>query len=398
MNAAKMEGVPNPTEELGKIEFGPRDLEFVHLNDINEIEQVRKVYSDEGIEDLVSAILRGNVDEFGDIKDYDELSTRLNLNNPLIVARLDPQALENYLKDHADYYGYNPDEQSERHDITVSNGSESTLVLIAGHRRKRAISRISERYGLPLEDVVISAAVHDNITFDGAISLQLRENVYERPSPQEEAKAIELYYRHECLRHPDEPITVRRIAHQLGFSESKVSSALAFASLPRSIQDFTSHNILSYSVVCKLKPLHDSYGLLYERKIDAGQQPDELKEDWCENMTYIFANRLASSRLAPGSEKMDDAIRAMTGSIRGEAAYHNGELFVVEDYRDTSEALRKRSERTLAARALGILQYQLKVGAIEELDDDMAEQLRAILDRHDRTEPEEPPQPTLMAV
>src|SRR5690606_20343415 len=98
---------------------------------------------------------------------------------------------ERYIKQHADYYKIPSNERVDVQDLTPLN-DDTALILIAGHRRRRAIGRLLEEHNINPALASIAMNVRDEIDFGQAVGLQLRENVYDRTSPQDEARAIDL--------------------------------------------------------------------------------------------------------------------------------------------------------------------------------------------------------------
>lgn len=305
----------------GAVYFGPRTLGVVRLSDINELQQVRTSYNPEGIAELADSMIVDPEVEHDPQAIADEA---FNLSNPVIVAYFpkDSQSeLQSFLEDHASMYSQDTQHASQL--VAAEDGS--TTLLIGGHRRKRALYQLAERCGIQPSRMEVAANVHENISFAEALRLQLSENVHERPPVQDEARAIERFYQDVVRQHGTEP-SIKQFAVQLGFSETKVRDALAFARLPSELQELTEKGLLSYSLVRRFKPLQDVYANLYTVKHgDSAIQDGATREEYIRDSLMVDAARLIKNRL-DGNE-----VRA--------AAYIDGLVKSVKDMIGTPEPL-----------------------------------------------------------
>ncbi len=344
------------------VEFGPQFLELVPLTELRELQQVREEYDPAGIEELATSLEHPESIFYEDMSNT-ELTKQFDLKHPLVVARLDQQSYRNFVKEHAEYYGIEPvaleDEPAE---------GEVALLLIAGHRRKRAVALKSLQRNIPLDEVGIVAHVYDNIDFDEALSHQLRENIHTRTSPQEEARAIERYFRHEKRRSAGKSVTIASIARSLGFGTQKVSDALAFASLPVKIQSYvdSKDKQLAYGVVRSLKPLYDAYGELHDLLNQSGDHP-QLKEDYCCDELIIMANKLAGRNFEENSVKAQTIIKNTLEEIRAKIDPRAVPLFEMQA--ESARDRRNRSYGNLGKKAVSALRHIESHDALQYLSD-----------------------------
>jgi hypothetical protein len=346
----------------GEITFGPKRLEPVPFLAINELQQVRTTYAPASIDELASSI---QTDQGGSIAS----SRTFELANPLLVGFHTQASAKKYISEHGDYYRIPKKERFDYQNLTPLN-DETAVILIAGHRRRRAIGRLLEMNNIQPAEARIQSSVHDNIEFNEAIGLQLRENVYERPLPQDEARAIDLLYRHSMMQHGTRP-SIRQLAGQIGFSETKVREALTYASLPESIQAYTEDGVLSYSVVRQLAPLYDAFTALY--KEDSAIERLHKAELSVQEFCNITLSRLLSGR---SDEKISKAIANRVKEIQGQAQYQQATLdFLIET--DDLPHRTRRTERQLGATALAVVGHQMHTGVLHSSEVERLETLLA---------------------
>ena len=315
------------------IHFGPLHVDAVPLRDITELQQVRTEYNRTALEDLADAITLPAAPE--------DTTPHFDLQNPVAVARFSSHTQRTrYVHDHADFFRLDSDQRN--HNFRHAGNT----ILVAGHRRHRAIGILAVRHELDLGDATIAASVHEDPDFGAALGAQLRENSHEKPSPQDEARAIHYYYEH-IHATEQQPPSIRRIACELGFGETKVRDALSFASLPDDVQQLTHQNILPFSTVRQFKGLHDAYTAKYQAPRDAH---DALMSDIA---------RLLKTRLAHSDTKAVKWIVTRTQEVRAETTYHQDAFFELES---SPRARRTTQASQLATEALRILAYQLKTG------------------------------------
>lgn len=351
-------------EHGGLIDFGPKRLELIPYLAVNELEQVRTSYDPAGIEELARAIQSGNG---ADILSSDAYE----LGNPLSMGRHTKESAKRYIHDHGDFYGIPTRERMDYQDLTPFD-DDTANILIAGHRRRRAIGHLLKVNNIDPGSARVASNVRDEIDFGQAIGLQLRENVYERPSPQDEARAIDLSYRYNIEKLGHAP-NVRQLAKQLGFSETKVRDALTFASLPAAIQEYTASGLLSYSVVRQLKPLYDAFLIMHK------DEAPEVRAIRAEMSVREFCDTILRRRLAGKTEeRISQAITNRTKEIQGMADYQqiSFELFIEES------RIERRVDvagRQLASTAIAVMRYRLRLG---EIKDSEIQELEMLLAAH----------------
>jgi hypothetical protein len=333
------------------IDFGPHWVDYVPYKAINELEQVRTDYDLLAIDELATAIQSG---EQGTVINSDSF----DLANPLLAGRHTKKSAKKYINDHGEYYRIASKDRVDYQNLTPYD-QDTAVILIAGHRRRRAVGRLIDLYNIQPDAARIASNIRDEIEFGQAIGLQLRENVYERPSPQDEARAIDLSYRYTTQRLGHAP-NIRKLSAQLGFKETKVRDAIAFASLPDAVQEFTRSGALSYSVVRRLKPLYDEYVIMYR---DEGL---EVPEVGAENAVVEFCQLQIKRRLEGKSEEsMIATIKNQTRNIQDTAKYKQGMMDVWLEA-PTSGRRREIAGRQLARTALGVMRYGLSTGDIKD--------------------------------
>ncbi len=334
------------SEKPSSVEFGPKYVNYVSFSDINEIEQIRKSYPTEQIEELADAI---------DMTTADNTDPEFNLLNPLLVAKLSPKNANTYLAEHANFY------KTKRTNLSdlASSGDDLYYILISGHRRKRAVSSLTRKYEIDPGLVKVSSNVYENISFEDALVLQSRENIHERVSPHEEAEHIAQYFDYFCRTRQRRP-THREIALRLGKSEHAVSSALAFKSLPESIQKYANmpKTPLSYSTLVRFKPLMEAYSKYHDAK-----KIEEEKEPYVTNQLHIMALSLWKLKLENNRKNEFEAIiRNKIESLRAQSSWDQNE-FLIEGWAPpkSEEQLYDTSKR-LGESAISALQIATRFG------------------------------------
>jgi hypothetical protein len=351
------------TESGEIIAFGPKRLEQVSYHTINELQQVRQTYDPSGIEELALSMEDGSSQGVG--------TDAFELANPLLMGRHTPISAKKYIAEHGDYYRIAKKDRTDYQDLIPSEDG-SALILIAGHRRRRAIHHLLTKNNISPINARVAGNVRDEIDFGQAIGLQLRENVYERPSPQDEARAIDLSYRYQAERLGHAP-NVRLLSKQLGFSETKVREALDFASLPLSVQEYTASGVLSYSVVRQLRPLYDAFLKHYS------QEDGVTQNVYAEASVREFCETILKQRLSGRTEeKISLTISNRTKEILGKAVYQQLEFGLLAD---DNEVLRRkdRSGRQLAVTAIGVMRHRIGLG---EIKSDELEELEMLIAAH----------------
>lgn len=323
-----------------QVHFGPRALQVVPLTAVHELQQVRTSYDPEGINELAtSMVLNPDIEQDADLVATDAF----DLNTPVMVAHFTNKlAARRYIHDYTEHYGV---DSVDLDNLTEDDGT--VKFLIAGHRRKRALYQLADRFNIDPDDITVSASVYEDPSFAEALRLQLSENVHERPPVQDEARAIERFYR-DVVKQQGTPPPIREFASQLGFGETKVRDALAFASLPGEIQGLTDRGLVSYSIVKRFKPLQDAYEKLYRKEQPAAITSEELAE-LVRDSLMTDASRLLSSRLDRSETRANTYIDNMTKAVEARLNSHTP-LF--EWASDTPKQMRDRAAQKLSRQAV----------------------------------------------
>ncbi len=353
-------------EGNGVIEFGPKQLQFVPYGSINELMQVRTRYESGPIEELAQAIWTDRGVGAVSADDFD-------LANPLLIGRHTPSSAKRYITDYSDYYHIAMAQRPDYQDLTPSSDGKANI-LIAGHRRRRAIGYLMQQHNILPETVRVASTVRDEIEFAQAIGLQLRENVYERPAPQDEARAIDLAFRYMQTKTGRIP-SLKQLSTELGFKETKVRDAVAFAALPDAIQEYTNSGALSYTVTRQLKPLYDVYVRYYQSKAfstpDAHSKAEASVREFCD----IHLQRRMQGR---SDDKLGLAITSQLKSVEDSMKYQQGS-WDFEGLEVAPEVRARQAGRQLTKTALAVMRYRLALG---EMSSDEVTELEQLIAAH----------------
>ncbi|MDO4781327.1 MAG: hypothetical protein Q4A34_03005 [Candidatus Saccharibacteria bacterium] len=368
--SGSMEGIlpgapylPAAQEPGNTIEFGPKFLASVTFNDINELPQIRRRYDDEELEELADSMC--HIDENG--------NATFDLYNPPVIAKLTAEEARQYVEGHGRLFPESGDAWQKFDSLTLAEDGYY-YVLIAGHRRKRAIHITINKHGLSSDTVSVISSIREGIPFEEALLIQFRENKGVRPDPEDVAQEIRNYHTYLTTVNPAKKPTIAYISAQTGETEHVVRSALRFTSLPECVQQLVSEDrrLLPYSVAVKLAPLADKVRELYDKSLDEGQQFAESKDEYVAHQTYAMAPHIIRYRI-DGEKRIDDYIRNM---LKDYQAKIDGVQQAFELLTEVPRALsaRKAAETGLARAATGAL----GIVAPENLPDDVIAQLKAI--------------------
>jgi len=351
------------------IEFGPKRLQLVPFASINELPQVRTTYDPSAIEELAQAIWTDRGTGAISTDDFD-------LANPLLVGRHTPTSAKRYIHDHGEYHRIAKADRMDPQDLTPLD-NDTAIIMIAGHRRRRAISHLLGQHNILPGDVRVAGNVRDDIEFGQAIGLQLRENVYERPSPQDEARAIDLAFRYIQTKSGHVP-SLKSLSTELGFGETKVRDAIAFASLPDSIQEYTNSGALSYTITRQLKPLYDVFIRYYKLKPDAEKDPVITAEFAVREFCDSHLNKRIQGK---SDERISQLIAGQVKSIEDSIKYQQGSWDFDLDM--SPESRSRRAGRQLTQTALAVMRYRLTLGEMSSTD---ISELERLIEAHRRNE------------
>lgn len=360
-----------------RIEVGPANLNFVQLSSVHELTQIRQEYDEKGIEELARSIVTSpeELRRAAQARDYAAISRALDLSHPLILNKLDPDHLSVYISDHAQYYDTGEPEYLPREDQDV-------LVLISGHRRRRALELIAKEYDFDLDRLYVGSTIHENLSLHEAQRKQYAENISQRPPAVDEAKVISNYYKVEQAA--GRPVTLQAVAHQFGCSESKVASAIAFDRLPKEIREYVADEnattlgnrpVLPFSLVARMGSLVTLYEERYSRRAEYATM-QETKQQYVTSLLAMLANSLTQMRLKGRSARDIDArLSAEIATARGELKLQTEELFVIEE---PVSVRRQKSSSALAGTAIHTLDLLERQG---QLHPDMMARLAALVDQ-----------------
>jgi hypothetical protein len=300
----------------GYVEFGPSRLQYVPLTLIGVLEQNRQTYPPEHIRELADSMV---IQEEDGVVEFEMI-------HQTTIARLHREAAEAYLSDHNEHYGVN-----HTIDDLEADSEGAYHILIAGHCRRLAIYLNCRNYNIEPSRALVSMSPRDEITFEEALALQVRENYHLRTSPQDDASSILRYYQLRTRREGREP-PLSDCAKVLGYSASKIRDALRFARLPGEVQEFARGEkpLLSYSVAVQLFAVYEAY-LLYHFERN-GNDVDAAAETATASVVG-FAKGLVASVLHSRTTNSEAVIRGKLRELT-DAPYVAEGLFEMgtEDY------------------------------------------------------------------
>lgn len=187
----------------------------LHPHLINDLTQVRDSTDDEEIAELMEGIL-----EKGQLNDGQ-------------VAALLPHEAGVYV---ATWNAIrHTDHRVEDLVFFRLEGVRICMVRVAGHRRGLVIKRLNEEgKRSPKFNGMYKAGVYFGIGAEEAIEIQIQENHYRPPHPNEQAKTVWDYY---CYKKSKDPkLTLKKFSAKFGHSEEWVRRAARFCGLPDSLQ------------------------------------------------------------------------------------------------------------------------------------------------------------------
>ena len=343
-------------EKIRTVEFGPRNTVLVNLSEVNEIEQIRKSYPTDKIEDLAKSILH----------ESDDGEPTFDLYNPLMMAKLSLRQAEEYIKQHAEFYGL---EVSSVNDLTPTKGGDY-LILIAGHRRKRAIELLCTDHNV--EKPKVMANIRQGISFEDALVAQIRENTFEKISPDELAKNIERYYSYLERQNPSVPVKITKLASAIGYSETTVRGALKYMSLPEEIRNVyeKSSGLLSYATMVHLEPLQRALQNYHRAK-----KINEPQYEYVVNQLFVTIHSILESKLT-AKDKSSRIIRGRIQALEINSAFEQDSFLEWEKAssgevrNDTAGRLGKLSLKTalLALKSLSSVNDPEIISSINELN------------------------------
>lgn len=153
----------------------------------------------------------------------------------------------------------------------VIDGELLRLPLIFGHRRHatRVLLNAGIEKGIYPKPVLYDhryrADIYLGISAEEAIEMQLQENNYLPPLPQDQARGAWMYWRY--CKDADTGLTMSRFAKTIGHSPEWVRGALRFCSLPDTIQSYVVGDNplrikLPYGILVDIARLAETYQLI----------------------------------------------------------------------------------------------------------------------------------------
>ena len=330
----------------GDIEFGPQCVKPVRLQYLNEIEQVRKEYPEDKIEDLACSV------DFS----VDADTPRFDLYNPPLCACLTPEEATTYLLEHASFYGTVPPSL----DALTMDDEGNYVILIAGHRRKRAVELLADRYNLDPERAVIRSNLREHISFEDSLVAQVRENTYEKVTPEELAKNIQQYYAYLKKQNPTEPPTYGEISAKIGQSVNIVRDATKFMRLPEEIRNYvkTQRDLVPYSTLVDLEPLMRKLEEYYQYRGYKGDEGRFVTDYLHGVVRNIMDNKLDSQTKTVDARLI---IKARIEALSIETDFHQDSFFN-EDELASMRASKARITKRLVRSAIGALRLATSEG------------------------------------
>lgn len=351
-----MEGRPLSTETEvhsgAMAEFGDISTEKVPLDKIIDLPvQMRQSIDEADLEDLKDSI-RPNI-TLESIDERDQV-LRFNLVNPVTINILDADHIEEYLRDHASYYGIEISPTTAIESFPVHNGRY--YVRVAGHMRGRATRELCSEYGIDVSQALTSATISENKSFIEANQTQNIENRHVKVSPVDYAKSIELFYKWQKMH--DLPSDNRTTAEYFGYSQDRVRTALLFVTAPESIKDFVG-NGLTYTNVVNLVRLREAYERREYRKAEIAHEDADRETVINDAAWYIqdYFERIILKRLrGKKTKEVDSIIQGEINAADSTAIYMQDE-FGLLDVSEMRGQGRQQNVETLGNTALQVIRY-----------------------------------------
>lgn len=357
-----------PEQELGgAIEFGPKFLASVTFNGINELPQIRRRYDEEELEELADSMC--HIDEDGNVT--------FDLYNPPVIAKLTAEEAWQYVEGHGKLFPESGDAQQKFDTLTPAEDGYY-YILIAGHRRKRAIQITIDKHSLNPDNVSVISSIREGISFEEALLIQFRENKGVRPDPEDVAREIRNYYTHLTTVNPTKKPSVAYISAQTGETKYVVESALQFTSLPECVQQLVSQDrrLLPYSTAVKLAPIANLIRDLYDKYIQEGQRPTESKDEFVAAQAYAEALYIIRYRI-DGQKRVDNYIKQRKEDYQTMIKGVQQAFYLLDEMPSASNA-RNIALKDLALSALRA--FTLVMAASGNLPDDVIDRLEGVVE------------------
>ena len=221
--------------------------------------------------------------------------------------------------------------------------------------------------------------MREHISFEASLIAQIRENTYEKVSPEELARNIQQYYLYLERQDPLKRPTYRQIAASIGQSVDIVRNATKFMRLPEEIRDYSTHyrDLISYSTLVELEPLMRKAEEYADYKEYDGDKTTFVTEYLHGVVRDIINNKLDTQR------KTVDPLLIIKGYIDTlsiETDFHQDSFFK-EDEISSMRVTKSRMTKRLAHSA--VLALKLAASDGYTLSPQEAETIQSIVSRFD---------------
>jgi hypothetical protein len=354
-------------------EAGPKNLQFIPLNQIRLLEQPRRQYDPKEIESLAWAMVRDR-DAFDAAETLEDITDAIDLYHTPIMNKVSTAYLPQYLEDHAKFYNI-------KTPIVITEPDEDFVYINSGgHTRYLAFQYLLKLKGHTIDDGRMLCQVRENLTHAETLVIQLRENKKSNPKPQDIAYVIERLANVHEDEHGTKP-TAKYLSAYTGLSEDVVRDGLAFTSLPREIQDYLGDPrkerakrrngkdpdpVLPYTVLARFKPYQEAVSEKYI-KDNADSYDYEAHQKYVTLKLHQLAKIVADRYIRPTSETPSDVL---TGYIKMAQDALNGqqdELIFIEEAYDEG-AKHERVSSGLSKRCLAVLRLMAEQGHLKASD------------------------------
>lgn len=358
----------NPSQ-FAEYANGERSLEELPFY-VDELTQIRTTYNPEGLYDLADSLERGTTPPY------------IWQVNPIQINEFDNQAaLRAYIADYKLFYGI-------KEEIDISSLHQrpdgTWRILIAGHRRNRALRIVADRHDYVLKDGDVKKDVYKNMPFADAIAMQGRENEHMRVNPEDAAEDIYRHLEFYMRKNKGKKPTHKMLSHITGYSVKTISQGLRYHALPPEIKREYKNGMFSYPDVIKLgellgvtkKYLLHKYPDEYGHGVELFDASEELEADTL-NSVLAFVAHLKSEALDGASAKrrtevIDNKIGSLIVSIR-----NMQDAFDLEIVDAKPAERRKKADAKLGKQATQIVLDRVMHNP-NELTDAEVQNLRAI--------------------
>lgn len=221
----------------------------------------------------------------------------------------------------------------------TENEQGNYYLLIAGHRRLKAIYYNISDSGRERSEVKVHCSVHRDIGLTKALKLQYTENSHRAVEPSRDALAIKLYYnrRFRELESDNKKYSYSQCARELGVSWDTVKNAELYFTLPPGTRSTVDEGLYKYQWVLKLVGFHDAL---------VAARPSWTEENRVSELTAVLQKSRDEKFSAPRFERyLEDRVEGL--------AYEQKLLALSEEFVDTTPQSRAdRAAESLMGRAL----------------------------------------------